>query len=148
MTQKTYQLSSPMTTRNWLIVAGIELIGLIVLALGLVLQRPYLFIPGVVIIVGASVLLSFTIMVRARVATAVKLTDDDITITSGGKSATAPWSRISDAAISGQTIYLNRNDRQPALKIDSPRGEGDPMLQELSVELAGRLDRSRGYRDL
>jgi hypothetical protein len=98
-------------------------------------------------LVGAGVIVA-TMAVGRRVTTRVVLDREHIMITSGGRSASAAWSEIDDVSAAGQTIYLNRRDRQAALKIDSPRGAGDPVLQRLSSALVARLDQSRGYRDL
>jgi len=146
--EQSYALTPQLTNRTFPIVAVIDGIGMVLLAVGLVLAKPYLFIPGIVIIVAASALLSLTIMMRARVATTVRLTDAGLTITSGGRTATAEWADISDVSSAGPTIYLARYSQQDTLKIDSPRGADDPAFRELSDELARRLDRSRGYRDL
>lgn len=146
--EQSYALTPQLTTRSFLIVAVIDVIGMVLLAVGLVLARPYLFVPGIVIIVGGSALLSVTILMRARVSTTVRLAEDRLTITSGGRTASADWTDISDVSAAGQTIYLNRSGQLPALKIDSPRGADDPAFRDLAEELARRLDRSRGYRDL
>jgi len=146
--EQSYALTPQLTSRTFSIVAVVDGIGLVLLAVGLVLAKPYLFIPGVVIIIGASALLAFTIVVRARVSTTVRLDDDGLWITSGGRTASAAWTDISDVSAAGQTLYLTRTSQQPALKIDSPRGADDPVFGDLSEELARRLDQSRGYRDL
>jgi hypothetical protein len=146
--EQSYALTPQLTNRTFPIVAVIDGIGMVLLAVGLVLAKPYLFIPGIVIIVGASALLSVTIMMRARVSTTVRLADQGLTITSGGRTASAAWTDISDVSAAGQTIYLNRHSQQDTLKIDSPRGADDPAFRDLSNELARRLDQSRGYHDL
>lgn len=146
--EQSYALTPQLTIRSFLIVAVIDVIGMVLLAVGLVLAKPYLFVLGLVIIVGGSVLLAVTMLMRARVSTTVRLADDKLTITSGGRTASADWTDISDVSAVGQTIYLARSSQQPALKIDSPRGPDDPAFRDLGQELARRLDRSRGYRDL
>jgi len=148
VSEQSYALRPQLTNRTFPIVAVIDGIGMVLLAVGLVLAKPYLFIPGIVIIVGASALLCLTIVLRARISTVVRLADDGLTITSGGRTATAEWTDISDVSAAGPTILLSRHSQQNTLKIDSPRGADDPAFRELSDELARRLDQSRGYRDL
>lgn len=148
MEEQSYILAPRSTTRVFAIAAVIDVIGIVLLAVGFALNKWYVIIPGVVVILGGAVLLSLTMMMRVRVSTTVRLTDEQLSISAGGKKASAAWSEISDVSSGGQTIYLTLNNQQPALKIDSPRGADDPKLQELATELTRRLDQNRGYRPL
>ena len=148
MTEESYVLSPASPVRTFRIVAVADGIGAVLLGLGVALGKWYLIIPGILVMVIGAGLIVATVVLGRRVTTKVVLDRDRIMITSGGRTASAAWSEINDVSTAGQTIYLNRHDQQPPLKIDSPRGAGDPVLQQLSGALVARLDQNRGYRDL
>ncbi|MBO0813202.1 MAG: hypothetical protein J2P23_14325 [Microlunatus sp.] len=148
MPDQSYVLSPGLPPRLFIYVAVAEGVGAVLLGLGVALQLTYLIIIGAVVFGLAAAAVIWTIVMRARVTTKVVVDDQQIMITSGGRTASAAWTEISDVSAAGQTIYLNRYHQQPPLKVDSPRGSSDPALARLSRELVARMDESRGYRDL
>lgn len=148
MAEQQYALTPQSPVRRFPVIALVDLVGFVLLGLGLALGRSLLIVIGAVLVVAGAVLITIGLVMYGRITTRVLLGEDGIRITSGGRTATAAWSDIEDVATDRHTIYLNRRGAQPPLKIDSPRGGGDARLADLSRELVVRLDRSRGYRDL
>lgn len=148
MAVQQYALTPQSPVRRFPVVALVDLVGFVLFGLGLGLGRSVLIIIGAILIVAGAVLITAGLIMYARVTTRVMIGPDGIRISSGGRTASAAWTEIDDVATDRQTIYLNRQGGRPPLKIDSPRGGGDPRLAELSRELVVRLDKSRGYHDL
>jgi hypothetical protein len=144
----SYVMAPADRVRPFAIVAVVELVGAALLVLGLDRDLIALVVIGALLFAIGTALVIAVILLRRRVRTEVRTDAEGIEIRSGGRTATAHWSEITGVSADQRTIYLDRTDDRPALKIDSPRGGEDPTLKALADELARRLDDSRGYRPL
>jgi hypothetical protein len=131
-----------------------DLVGAVLFVIGIDQTVGWLIVLGIVLFVLASALLIAALLVRLRLRTSVLLDADTITIRSGGRSAQARWSQVSQVRSDGRTIYLSLDPDAAGqadaetLKIDSPRGGLDPQFRSLADDLGQHLDRGRGYQSL
>ena len=146
---ETYVLTGPQPIRASAISAVLDLVGAVLIVVGLEFQLTWLTVIGIVLFAAGIALAVAAAVARRRLRVQVLLDTDDITIRTAGRSAAARWSDISGVTADKHAIYLARDDsEQPTLKIDVPRGTADPQFARLSTELAARLDSNRGYHPL
>lgn len=145
---ETYVLTAGQPVRASAISAVIDLIAAVLIVIGVDRSNAVLIVIGAVLFLIGIALVVLGAVLRRRVRTEVRLDTDGITISAGGRTAAARWREITGVTTDRQSIYLDRDENQPVLKIDSPRGDADPQFGRLSAELAHRLDQDRGYRNL
>jgi hypothetical protein len=144
-----YVLTAAPPVRAVAIGAIADLIAAVLLVLGIDRGAVAMIVIGIVVSVLALGLIVAALLLRTKVRTVVRLDDDAVAITSGGKQASATWAEITGVSTDGPTIYLDRKPADgPPLKIGSPRGAADVSFNRLADELTRRLDRNRGYRRL
>lgn len=145
----TYVLTAGQPVRASAISAVLDLIGAVLIVVGLDRSLPALTVIGIVLFALGIALAVAAAVVRRRLRTEVRLGPDEIAISSAGRTATARWAEITDVTSDRHAIYLARDSSEaPTLKIDSPRGAADPAFGRLIADLSGRLDDDRGYRPL
>lgn len=145
----TYVLTAGQPVRASAIGAGLDLVGAVLIVLGVDRSLPALMVIGIILFLLGVALAVAAAVVRHRLRTEVGIGTEEITICSAGRTATARWSDITGVTADAHAIYLARDSGDaPALKINSPRGATDPEFGRLSAELAERLDDNRGYRAL
>ncbi len=145
---QTYVLTAGQPVRAAGISAVVDLVGAVLLVLGLTHDSVLLIVIGAVLFAAGTALVAAATVLRRQVRTEARLDDDQIMITAGGRTATARWREITAVTSDRRAIFLSRGEDRPALKIDSPRGHADPQFAALAAELARRLDQDRGYRPL
>lgn len=145
---QTYVLTAGQPVRAAAISAVVDLLGAVLIVLGVTRQLVVVIVIGVILFAAGAAIVSAASLLRRRVRTEVQLDDEQIKITAGGRTATARWREITDVTTDRRAIFLTRGQGEPDLKIDSPRGPADPQFAALAGELSHRLDQDRGYRPL
>ena len=146
---ETYILTAAQPIRASVISAVADLVGAVLIVIGLDRGNTALTVIGIVLFVLGVGLAIAAAVLRRRLRTVVGLDDRGITIRSAGRSAHAPWSQITDVTQDRRAIYLaQKKSEGPTLKINSPRGPNDPQFRRLAGVLAERLDQDRGYHPL
>ncbi|SDS59668.1 hypothetical protein [Microlunatus soli] len=145
----SYVLTADRPLRASAISAVLDLIGAVLIVVGLDRSLAVLVVIGIVLFALGITLAVAAAVVRHRLRTEVRLGPDEIVISSAGRTARARWAEISGVTTDDHVIYLARDSSDaPDLKINSPRGTADPEFARLSAELADRLDDDRGYHSL
>ena len=143
-----YVLTQPYRARPYAIGALADLLGAVLLVIGIEQGITVLIVIAVIAFALGASIIAAAMLARQRLRTVVDLTDQGLEISSGGQRAGAQWGDISGVRTDQRTIYLERTGADQALRISSPAGAEDPQLSELSAELTSRLDANRGYRRL
>ncbi|HEY9293741.1 MAG TPA: YcxB family protein [Microlunatus sp.] len=144
-----YVLTAAQPIRASVISAVADLIGAVLIVIGLDRNNTALTVIGIVLFVLGVGLAVAAAVLRQRLRTEVTLDGDGIRIRSAGRTAQARWSEITNVTQDQRSIYLAQGKTHgPTLKIDSPRGPRDPQFQRLAGALSERLDQDRGYHPL
>lgn len=143
-TVRTFTLAPRPPIRAFAITAVVDVVGLLMLIAGQVVDQTALVIAGVVVLVLGSALISVSLLLNNRLRSVVTLDDRGITIQRAKQSRTVAWADVRGAHLTQTHLVIDAVEGKGA-EVVNPLGNTAPVVIDLATEVARRLDADRGY---
>lgn len=144
---RSYTLSPRPPIRAFAITAIVDVVGLVMLIAGQLLDARVVVVAGVVVVVLGSALITASLLLNRRLFSVVTLDERGITITRAKQARTVAWADVRGVHLTQTHLVVDAADGLGA-QVINPRGSTDPLVIDLATEVARRLDADRGYTDL
>lgn len=144
---RSFTLSPRPPIRAFAITAIVDVVGLVMLIAGQLLDERVVVVGGVVVVVLGSALITASLLLNRRLFSVVTLDDRGITITRAKQARTVAWGDVRGVHLTQTHLVVDAADGLGA-QVINPRGSTDPLVIDLATEVARRLDADRGYTDL
>lgn len=150
MNPKTYVLRPQPPMRAFLLAASLAVLGvLLVVVCAATHANGVLMTLAVLLVVVGVVLVGAGMVSMQRLRSFVDLTDEGWTVRTPGRSRSGTWAEVTKVTSSMEgahlTLYLGRIERTHIL---APGNIASDEMNALAADIATRLDRNRGYRQL
>lgn len=146
-TPRSFTLSPRPPIRAFAISAVVDVVGLLMLIGGQLLDETVLVIAGVVLLVLGTALISVSLLLNSRLRSVVSLDDRGITIQRVKQVRTVAWNDVRGVHLTQTHLVVDAPQGRGA-EVVNPMGQDAPVVIDLATEVARRLDADRGYTDL
>ena len=100
---------------------------------------------GLVLMLLGLALAVAALVLRARLRTDVRLTQDALIVQRAGRERALPWSEMEEVSLHHPRLIFRAAEPERSLVVVNPRSESDRVFRALQETVRQRLDADRGY---